>query len=359
MNYKNIIITGSIAYDEIMNFPGEFKDHFHADKLHQINVSFVVDRLEKQLGGTATNIAYNIQQMLKLKCQNSKIQINNKLQKNSKNKINSEFKTCPEQSRRILNSKLSILGAVGKDGTQFIDFFKKQGIDTVGLLSDKSLYTSTGKVITDNVDNQIWGFYYGASSQTVKINLKKYADKNSLVVISANHPAGFLKFQKQAIEIGCDYLYDSGMTLTWITDADLLEGIKHSCWLVGNDYEIGQIEKRLRINIKQMVEWGVTVITTLGEKGVKYQLKVHQVNKDKNYKIINKVIPAVKVKKVVDPTGAGDAWRGGFIAGIIAGKSIDICVKWANVLASFAVEKVGTVNHKISKKEFEKRLLLT
>jgi len=132
MNYKNIIITGSIAYDEIMNFPGEFKDHFHADKLHQINVSFVVDRLEKQLGGTATNIAYNIQQMLKLKCQNSKIQINNKLQKNSKNKINSEFKTCPEQSRRILNSKLSILGAVGKDGTQFIDFLNRMELIQTG-----------------------------------------------------------------------------------------------------------------------------------------------------------------------------------------------------------------------------------
>ena len=390
MNYKNIIITGSIAYDEIMNFPGEFKDHFHADKLHQINVSFVVDRLEKQLGGTATNIAYNIQQMLKLKCQNSKIQINNKLQKNSKNKINSEFKTCPEQSRRILNSKLSILGAVGKDGTQFIDFFKSHGIDTNGLLVDEFLYTSTGKVITDKVDNQIWGFYYGASSQTYKINLKKYADKNSLVVISANHPAGFLKFQKQAIEIGCDYLYDSGMTLTWITDADLLEGIKHSCWLVGNDYEIGQIEKRLRINIKQMVEWGVTVITTLGEKGancegktndpfdkaqgkqfsmINYQSALQRGESTSNNQFINKKniknkyysfqVPAVKVKKVVDPTGAGDAWRGGFIAGIIAGKSIDICVKWANVLASFAVEKVGTVNHKISKKEFEKRLLLT
>ena len=361
MKYKNIIVTGSIAYDEIMDFPGKFQDHFHPEKLHQINVSFVVDRLEKQLGGTATNIAYNIQQMLNLKCQSSKIQIKSKLQNNSKNIKDSKFSILlvpriPPKVGEVGNSKLYLLGAVGKDGSQFIDFFKKQGIDTVGLLSDKSLYTSTGKVITDNVDNQIWGFYYGASSQTVKINLKKYADKNSLVVISANHPTGFLKFQKQVIEIGCDYLYDPGMTLTWITDADLLEGIKHSCWLVGNDYEISQIEKRLRINIKQMVEWGVTVITTLGEKGVKYQLKVHQVNKDKNYKIINKVIPAVKVKKVVDPTGAGDAWRGGFIAGIITGKAIDDCVKLANVCASFAVEKIGTVNHKVNEKEFEKRL---
>ncbi|NCO88994.1 hypothetical protein GW881_03685, partial [Candidatus Roizmanbacteria bacterium] len=150
------------------------------------------------------------------------------------------------------------------------------------------------------------------------------------------------------------------------------------------------IEKRLRINIKQMVEWGVTVITTLGEKGancegktndpfdkaqgkqfsmINYQSALQRGESTSNNQFINKKniknkyysfqVPAVKVKKVVDPTGAGDAWRGGFIAGIIAGKSIDICVKWANVLASFAVEKVGTVNHKISKKEFEKRLLLT
>jgi len=312
--YKNIVVTGSIAYDEIMNFPGCFKDHFHPEKLHQINVSFVVDRLEKQLGGTATNIGYNIRQMLNLKG---------------------------------LNAKLDVVGAVGKDGLQFIDFFKAWGIATDGLSVDKTLYTAAGKVITDKVDNQIWGFYYGASGRMDNFNLKKHADINSLVVISANHPAVFLKFQQQASECGCDYLYDPGMSLTWIKDSDLLKGIKYSRWLVGNDYEIAQIEKRLKTTSRQIAGWGVTVLTTLGEKGVGVKAK------GVGHKWI---VPAVKIKKVVDPTGAGDAWRGGFVAGVVSGKPMDECLRWANVLASFAVEKLGTVNHSPNAPEFEKRL---
>jgi len=309
--YTNIIVTGSIAYDEIMDFPGKFINYFHPDKLHQINVSFVVNKLIKQIGGTATNIAYNAQ--LKL-------------------------------SFSGLENKVRIFGAVGKDGDIFLDFFAKNKIETQGLIIDKKLYTASGKVITDIKDNQIWGFYYGASIRGKKIKLNKFTDKNSLLILSANQKDAFLSFQKQAIKNNLDYLYDPGMCLTWIKKSELKTGILNSKYLIGNDYEISQILKASGLTKKNILNKDVSLITTLGEQGVTYE--------DRRNKLIIKAFP---VKKVADPTGAGDAWRGGFAAGLVEGLSLPDCLKTANVMASFAVEKYGTVNHSPTEKEMKKR----
>ena len=320
----NLIITGSISYDEIMDFPGKFVDYLHPEKLHQINVSFVVDRLEKQFGGTGSNIAYNIAQIFSFRFS-----------------ILNEFSKNNSQT----NNKIKLLGAVGKDGEFFLDFFKKNNIDADGILVDKKLYTSSGKVITDKNDNQIWGFYYGASIRGKDIKLKKYLNKDSFLVISANHPKAFLNFQKQAIKYKIPYLYDQGMSLTWIKDKDLLKGVMNCQCLIGNDYEIAMIIRRLKKTVNELTNKGLKIITTLGEKGVRYEKKLLKLE-----------IPAYKVKKVVDPTGAGDAWRGGFLGGLAKGMKLKDCLKLGNVLASFAVEKYGTVNHKQTKEQIEKRL---
>lgn len=312
MIYTNIVITGSIAYDEIMDFPGEFKNYFHPEKLHQINISFVVDKLEKQLGGTATNIAYNISLISNIKNQKSKI---------------------------------SVLGSVGKDGKEFVDFFKKNKIDTEGIIINNDLFTASGKVITDISDNQIWGYYYGASESAKKIDLKKYATNNSLLVISASHKKAFLHFQKEAIKNEINYLYDPGMSLTWISDDDLKYGVMNSKYLVGNDYEIAMIINRLNVSINQLIDAGICVITTLGEEGVRYQVKNEKLE-----------MRSFHVEKIVDPTGAGDAWRGGFVSGLLLGMKMVECLKLGNVMASFAIEKYGTVNHKPTEEEIIRRL---
>lgn len=305
-NYNRVIVTGSIAYDEIMDFPSRFVNHFQPDKLHQINVSFVVDKLEKQLGGTGTNIAYNLSLLTK--------------------------------------KKVLLLAGIGKDGKDFMKFYKKAGIETRGILVDKNLYTATGKVITDIDDNQIWGFYYGACAKGKDIPLTPYVGSDSLLIISANHKETFLHFQNEAIKNKVDYLYDPGMAMTWISDEDLKQGVKHCQILIGNDYEISYILKKIKTSIAQLLKSGMIIITTLGKEGVMYQEKSYEVR-----------VRGYKVKKVVDPTGAGDAWRGGFIAGLLEGKEIKDCLIQANALASFAVEKYGTVNHKPGRKEIEKR----
>lgn len=307
--YSSILVTGSIAYDEIMDFPKAFIDYLQPDKLHQINVSFVVDKLEKQLGGTGTNIAYNLS---------------------------------------LLTEKpVQLLSSTGKDGDAFLKFYEENHIDTKGILVNKSVYTATGKVITDMNGNQIWGFYYGACENAKDIPLAQYGDENSLVIVSANHPLAFLHFQNEAISQKRDYLYDPGMSLSWITNEDLQNGIEHCTFLVGNDYEISAVCKRLDKTVEDFVKEGRIVITTLGEQGVNYQ------DKENTYHV-----PSCHKTKIVDPTGAGDAWRAGFIAGLIEGKSTLDSLKQANALASFAVESYGTVNHRPTREEIEERIFL-
>lgn len=330
--YKNVYVTGSIAYDTIMNFPNQFQDYFHLEKLHQINVSFVVNKLEKQLGGTACNIAYNISLIT-----NSKFLISNKTQI-SNNKFSNE------------KPQVKLLGSVGKDGKEFINFFKENEIDARGVILDKKLYTSAGSVITDIKNNQIWGFYYGASVKIPYIDFKKINKETDLLVISANHQNSFLYFQREAIKNKIPYFYDPGMTLTWINDTDLKIGVMNCRYLVGNDYEIAMIMKRLKKTVNGLTSYGLKIITTLGKEGVRFQENVG----NKNFCSV--LVNGYHVKKMVDPTGAGDAWRGGFVAGLLIGYPIKDCLKLGNVMASFAIEKYGTVNHRPTKKEIEKRM---
>ncbi len=319
--YGSVIVTGSIAYDEIMNFPGMFKDHFHPEKLHQINVSFAVSHLERQLGGTGTNISYAL---------------------SAANKFLGA------------DTPIMLVAGIGKDGKEFLRFFKKNRIDCRNVSVEQTSYTATGTVITDNHDNQIWGFYYGASQAGKKIDLATFSKTKILLIISANHPDAFLGAQKQAIKNKISYLYDPGMSLTWINDTDLKTGVLHAKYLIGNDYEIAMILKRLKLSIKDLLHKGIAVITTLGEQGVKYQEKSQITNI--KYQINTKYIKAFKVKKVVDPTGAGDAWRGGFVSGLVAGWKLLDCLKLGNVIASFAIESYGTVNYKPKDEEIEKRI---
>ncbi|MDP3724935.1 MAG: PfkB family carbohydrate kinase [Nanoarchaeota archaeon] len=305
-NITDIIVSGSIARDEIMSFPGLFADHIAKDRLRNLNVSFVVNRLVKELGGTGTNIAYN--------------------------------------ARLVTKKPIHLLGAVGKDGDDFFDFFKKYGIGTKGVSKHEDLYTATGKVITDAKQNQIWSFYYGALEKTREIRKEDTKGKRPVLILSATHRTPFLRMQAQAKKLKILYAYDPGMVLTWIRDKDLREGVEGATWMIGNEYEMTQIKKRLKIDIKQMLTAGKTIITTLGAKGVLYQSKEKTLG-----------VAGYRVKKALDPTGAGDAWRGGFWGSLAEGKSIEDSLKTANALASFVVESYGTVNHKPTIKDITRR----
>ncbi len=157
--YDNLIITGSIARDEITYFDGEFKDYLKSGRSDKINISFVVDKLERHLGGTATNIAF---------------------------------------SASLLTKQVRLYGAIGKDGQDFIDFFQENEIDTSGLIHDSEQFTSTGRVMTDNLGNQLWNFYYGAADKGKELDLGELKPSD-LLIVSANHPQAIANIQDQAI----------------------------------------------------------------------------------------------------------------------------------------------------------------
>lgn len=304
--YSHVIVTGSIARDEIMDFPGAFKDYFQADKLHQINVSFVVDKLEQQLGGTATNIAYGIAQ--------------------------------------LGGVDVRMVGAVGKDHADFFSFFNKHNINIEGIHVSDSLYTSTGKVMTDTADNQIWSFYYGAAEEGKLIDLAQHISSDALVVISANHKDSFLHIQNYCITNNIAYMYDPGMALTWIEPNDLAEGMKHAVYVVGNDYEVAQMFTMTGIEKAELIQQTV-LITTLGKDGVLYESAEESIT-----------IPGIVLEQTVDPTGAGDAWRAGFVSAIMQGIPINDALKQANAFASFAVEQYGTTNHAPTHESLQQRI---
>jgi adenosine kinase len=298
-----IIITGTIAYDYIMDFPGRFGDHILPDKIHKINLAFNVDKFAKRRGGTAGNVSYSL---------------------------------------GLLQTPHILFSVAGKDFEEYRKAFLELGINLDFVKIAKTDYTSTGFAMTDKIDNQIWGYFLGASEKIPTLDLSKVAKKSDLVLVGPSGEKGTMSLAAQCAKIGVNYMFDPGFILTEIKNEQLEFGIKHAKYLIGNDYEIELIESRVK-NFNQFMEEKV-LITTLGEKGALIEAS------GKTYKI-----PAAKPLKIVDPTGCGDAWRAGFLAGLEKGFDLQICGQMGAVAAAYAIENYGSQEHKYTTKEFEER----
>lgn len=298
-----IIVTGTIAYDYIMDFPGLFKDHILKDQLHQINLSFIVNNFAKRRGGTAGNVSYSL---------------------------------------GLLHVPHTLFSVAGSDFDEYKKAFEKLGVDVSHVQIDPSQHCSTGFAMTDKSDNQIWGYFYGASEKIKDLALSTVAKKGDIVLIGPSGSAGSMSLLNQCIEQKIDYMFDPGFILTQVSDEDLLRGIENATYIIGNDYEINVIKKRVK-------DWNdffskKIIITTQGEKGatIEERGQTHE---------IKSCPPA----QVVDPTGAGDAWRSGFLAGLTKNLDLQICGQIGAVAASYAIEKYGTQEHTYTKEEFLNR----
>lgn len=302
-----ILVTGSLAYDQIMDFPGEFRDHIHADKLHILNVSFLVNKLRKGFGGTAGNIAYTLS---------------------------------------LLGITSEIMGTVGDDFSPYRIFLKKHHIGTKFLKIIKSEKTSSAFGITDKKDNQIWGFYTGADKFSHNLSISKIKDPIDMAVIAPQNPKAMLKFAVEYSHKKIPYLFDPGMQLPWFEKSSLLKAITGAKIIIGNDYEIRVMEKKTGIgNLHSIAGKNKIIITTLGDQG-----SVISYAKDKIK------IKAAKTERVVDPSGAGDSYRAGFLAGFLRHFDLIVCGQMGSMAACYAVEKYGTSNHRFTLKEFSRRL---
>ncbi len=301
-----LIISGSLAYDQIMDFPGEFKDHIHADKLHILNVSFLVNKLRKGFGGTAGNIAYTLS---------------------------------------LLGIPSEVMGTTGDDFSPYRIFLKKHHIGTKFLKIIKSEKTSSAFGITDKKDNQIWGFYTGADKFSHNLSISKIKDPIEMAVIAPQNPKAMLKFALEYQGKKIPYLFDPGMQLPWFEKGSLLKAFMGAKIIIGNDYEVRVMEKKTGIrNLYSLSAKNKIIITTLGDQGSVVSFARDRIK-----------INIAKPLRIVDPSGAGDGFRGGFLAGFLRRFDLKACGQMGSMAASFAVEKYGTTNHSYSLKEFAQR----
>jgi adenosine kinase len=300
-----LIVTGSLAYDYIMDFPGNFSDHILPEHTHNINLSFIVNKFAKRRGGTAGNVSYTL---------------------------------------GLLKTPHILFSCAGKDFEEYEKDFSKLGINTDNIQIDPEDHTATGFAMSDKNQNQIWGYYYGAMKNNINLKLKSVAHKNDLVLIGPQGAEASLSFINQCIELEIPYIFDPGFILTQVTNADLQLGLKNAAYIIGNEYEMQLMRDRIKTFSKIIAN--KIVITTLGKKGA----TIDSESEEKRYKI--KVAQATNV---VSSTGAGDAWRGGFLAGLEKGYDLQTSGQMGAVASSFAVEYVGTQDFVFTKTAFAKR----
>ncbi|QEH38497.1 Adenosine kinase [Aquisphaera giovannonii] len=298
-----IFVTGSIAYDYIMVFPGKFRDHILADKMHVLSVSFLVDSLQRRRGGTAANIAYNL---------------------------------------ALLGERPVLVATVGEDFGDYRAQLEAAGVDTAGAKVVPAETTASCFVNTDLQDNQIIAFYPGAMAKAATVSPAELgAGKGDMVIIAPNDPAAIARYVEECTAAGVPYLYDPSMQLPRLTKADLEAGCKGAKILAGNDYEFGMMAEKMEIPEADLRKRVPITVMTRGEAGslITVDGQEHE-------------IPPAKPEKVEDPTGAGDAFRAGFMAGYRRGFSWPVVGRLAALTAVYAIEHRGPQEHSYTTDEF-------
>ncbi len=298
-----ILVSGSIAYDRIMEFGGWFREHILPDKLDHLSVSFTVDTFNEGFGGTAGNIAYNL---------------------------------------ALLGEKPTIIATAGSDFDKYAEWLAKCGIDASSIAIASDVTTAGGYMITDKGDNQIAAFYIGAMMRPYQRAVE--ADADTIAIISPGNNVDMVALAKKYSVIGIRYLYDPGQQSIMLSKEELLAGIAGAGVLFANEYEMSIICEKTGWSREDIAQRVTTVIVTLAEKGTSLTVNGNESN-----------IAAVVVEKAMDPTGAGDAYRAGFIKGIIAELPAETCVKLASTVAAYAVEGKGTQNHSFTMADLQAR----
>jgi len=302
----DIIVSGSLAYDRIMDFPGHFSDHILPEKIHVLNVCFQVDGMKEKFGGTAGNIAYAL---------------------------------------TLMGEKPRISATIGHDYHRYFEWLAKNGIssETIRIVEDE--FTAGAYITTDQADNQITGFNPGAMKYSSSLDFSKLHPKETLMIVSPGNLEDMVNYPRLCKAKGIDYIFDPGQSLPMLDPKDLIQAIEGCLILISNDYELDLILSKTGLRKETLRRSARTIIVTLGELGSKVFTPDCEIS-----------VSAVPPMRVEDPTGAGDSYRGGLISGLIRGKNIEQCARMGSVCASFAVECYGTQEYRFSPEEFNQRL---
>lgn len=301
-----IVITGSIAFDYLMKFPGYFQDHILPDRLECLSLSFLVESMVRQPGGAAANIAYSL---------------------------------------ALFSERPRLFATAGEDFAEHRQVLEEIGVDTSGIRLIKGEYTASFFVNTDLANSQIASFYPGAMAYAADLSLNDLNGKRpDLVLISPNAPQAMVRYVKECKQLGIPYIYDPSQQILRLKDGDLKEGLEGSLALFVNKYEYGMILKRTGLSSEEIQTQTQFTLVTLGEEG-------SLINSGED----ELTIPVVLPDQIIDPTGAGDAFRGGFLSGYAHGWDLETCAQMGAVTAAFCLEHEGPQGHSFTMSEFVSR----
>jgi adenosine kinase len=299
-----IAVTGSVAYDTIMVFPGRFADHILSDQAHILNVSFLVDRLERRRGGTAANIAYNL---------------------------------------ALLGERPLLCAAVGNDFAEYGAALSAAGVDTSRALLCDDVSTATAFITTDADDNQITAFFPGAMGRAAEVNLESLSDVEH-VIVAPDAPDGMSLHIQQAARMGAKLVFAPAQQLSSMSDESLHAGLDAAWLIVGNDYELEVIRRRTDRDVESLAAAGALVARTRGGLG-------SELYGDGAVRLV----PVAAAEAVVDPTGAGDAYIAGLLSGLRSGRDPEVAGRMGALAATYVIERHGPQGHVYTREAFAAR----
>ena len=299
----SIFITGSVAFDYLMTFPGYFRQQILPDKLDKISLSFLVDSMTRQRGGCAPNIAYSL---------------------------------------ALLGERPKVFATTGQDFAEYRQWLESLAIDTRYIRDIPEKYTASFFVNTDLENNQIASFYTGAMADASQLSLKDtLPGEADYVVISPNDPAAMRKLTEECIELKIPYLFDPSQQVARNPHEDLKLGVESAHAVFCNEYEFELLKKHTGLSGKQIDKFVSLMVVTRGENGATVK------SDEKEYHI-----PIVPTDRIADPTGVGDAFRGGFLRGYRLGLDLQTCGQMGALSATYCLEQKGTTNHTYTPEEY-------
>lgn len=313
MNEPRIVVTGSVAYDYLMTFPGRFADVVVPDRMHRLSVSFLVDEMRRVRGGVAPNIAYNL---------------------------------------ALLGHRPSILATAGPDAADYKAWLESEGVDVSGLTICEDVFTASFFVSTDLEQNQIATFYAGAMARARELTFRVFPPGSvALALIGPNDPAAMDAYARECRELGIPFVFDPSQQVARLSGEEILAGLEGAAVLIGNEYEFGIIEKKTGLSEAELLARVPVVVITRGEEGSTIALRGGTPDAPGGASTIR--IPPAKLRGgALDPTGVGDAFRAGLLAARLRGLPWDVAGRVGSVAAVWALETVGPQPRRYSPEEF-------
>lgn len=305
---KKILLSGSLVYDHLFNFKGVFKDSFSDKSLDAISLCFRANSHEMRFGGCAGNIAYSLS---------------------------------------LLNADLALFGVAGRDFHEYQGHFESLKISLENVVIDDESFTANAYILTDQEENQL-GIFSPGASDNLKLGMS-IADLDSdsvdLAIISPCHPKRMIAIAEACLDKNVPYIFDPGQALPVLSDLDIKFLLNKSIGVIANEYESNLISERLDLSLDDLAKNAGFLVQTCGEKGcILY--------KD----IAPQRVDAIQDLAIVDVTGAGDAFRAGFLFGMVEGKDLKRCCEFGNTVASFSLSGNGAQLHSFDIDEFFNRL---